>query len=200
MPALQREVAVITGGNSGIGLAVARRFVAEDAFLFITGRRRVSIARRSWSYSQRVRVVSDGRGPSANSGVPANFGTEHWTHAFAHNGPTQVTIAAVVWDMRSRRMPLWKIILVAAALKGRKACAQPADARVRETGKQALSSPFAGMEASLVEVSYPPGGRSAKHRDPGFIVGHALEGQSVSQSIRNSLLAREATRIWQPKR
>jgi len=70
MPALQRKVTVITGGNSGIGLAVARRFVAEDAFLFHTGRRRVSIARRSWSYSQRVSVVSDGRGPSANSGVP----------------------------------------------------------------------------------------------------------------------------------
>ena len=48
-------------------------------------------------------------------------------------------------------MLLWKMILAAAALKGRKACAQPADARVREIGKQALSGPFAGMEASLVE-------------------------------------------------
>lgn len=37
---------------------------------------------------------------------------------------------------------------------------QPADARVREIGKQALSGPFAGMEASLVEVSYLPGRRS----------------------------------------
>jgi hypothetical protein len=112
-----------------------------------------------------------------------NFGTENWTHAFAQNGPTQVTIAIVAWDMRSRQMLLWKIILAAAALKGRKACAQPADARVREIGKQALSGPFAGMEASLMEVSYPPGGRSAEHRHPGFIVGYALEGKSVSQSI-----------------
>src|SRR6202008_826456 len=79
--------------------------------------------------------------------------------------------------MRSRRMLLWKMILPAAALKGRKACAQPADARVREIGKQALSGPFAGMEASLVEVSYPPGGRSAEHRHPGFIVGYVLEGE-----------------------
>ncbi len=46
-----------------------------------------------------------------------------------------------------------------------------------EIGKQALSGPFAGMEASLVEVSYPPGGRSAEHRHPGFIVGYVLEGQ-----------------------
>ena len=73
-------------------------------------------------------------------------------------------------------MLLWKMILAAAALKGRKACAQSADARVREIGKQALSGPFAGMEASL-EVSYPPGGRSAEHRHPGFIVGYVLEGQ-----------------------
>jgi quercetin dioxygenase-like cupin family protein len=74
-------------------------------------------------------------------------------------------------------MLLWKMILAAAALKGRKACAQPADTRVREIGKQALAGPFAGMEASLVEVSYPPGGRSAEHRHPGFIVGYVLEGQ-----------------------
>ena len=106
-----------------------------------------------------------------------NFGTDNWTHMFSKNGPTRVTIAIVAWDMRSRRMLLWKMILAAAALKGRKACAQPADARVREIGKQGLSGPFAGMEASLVEVSYPPGGRSAEHRHPGFIVGYVLEGQ-----------------------
>ena len=74
-------------------------------------------------------------------------------------------------------MLLWKMILAAAALKGRKACARPVDARVREIGKQALSDLFAGMEASLVEVSYPPGGRSAEHRHPGFILGYVLEGQ-----------------------
>src|ERR1051326_2143488 len=79
--------------------------------------------------------------------------------------------------MRSRRTLLWKMIVAAAALKGRKASAQPAEAGVRESGKQALSGPFAGMEASLVEVSYPPGGRSAEHRHPGFIVGYVLEGQ-----------------------
>ena len=36
---LQGKVAVITGGNSGIGLATARQFVAEGAHLFVTGRR-----------------------------------------------------------------------------------------------------------------------------------------------------------------
>jgi NAD(P)-dependent dehydrogenase (short-subunit alcohol dehydrogenase family) len=36
---LEGKTAVVTGGNSGIGLATAQRFAAEGAFVFITGRR-----------------------------------------------------------------------------------------------------------------------------------------------------------------
>jgi NADP-dependent 3-hydroxy acid dehydrogenase YdfG len=36
---LDGKIAVITGGSSGLGLATAQRFVAEGAYVFITGRR-----------------------------------------------------------------------------------------------------------------------------------------------------------------
>ena len=37
---LEGKIAVITGGNSGIGLATAKRFVSDGAYVFITGRRK----------------------------------------------------------------------------------------------------------------------------------------------------------------
>jgi NAD(P)-dependent dehydrogenase (short-subunit alcohol dehydrogenase family) len=36
---LSDKIALVTGGTSGIGLATAKRFVAEGAYVFITGRR-----------------------------------------------------------------------------------------------------------------------------------------------------------------
>ena len=40
---LEGKIAVVTGGNSGIGLATARRFVNEGAHVFITGRRQAEL-------------------------------------------------------------------------------------------------------------------------------------------------------------
>ncbi len=38
MSKLNNKVAVVTGGSSGIGLATARRFIADGARVVITGR------------------------------------------------------------------------------------------------------------------------------------------------------------------
>src|SRR2546428_4085870 len=39
MKKLEGKVALVTGGNSGIGLATAQQLVADGAYVFITGRR-----------------------------------------------------------------------------------------------------------------------------------------------------------------
>lgn len=43
MKKLEGKVALVTGGNSGIGLATAKRFVAEGTYVFITGRRQTEL-------------------------------------------------------------------------------------------------------------------------------------------------------------
>jgi NAD(P)-dependent dehydrogenase (short-subunit alcohol dehydrogenase family) len=40
---LQGKVAVVTGGSTGIGFAIAKAFVAEGAYVFITGRRQSAL-------------------------------------------------------------------------------------------------------------------------------------------------------------
>jgi NAD(P)-dependent dehydrogenase (short-subunit alcohol dehydrogenase family) len=41
---LEGKTALITGGTSGIGLATAKQFVNEGAYVFITGRREPELA------------------------------------------------------------------------------------------------------------------------------------------------------------
>jgi len=44
MGKLDGKIALVTGGSSGIGLAAAKQFVGEGAYVFITGRREPELA------------------------------------------------------------------------------------------------------------------------------------------------------------
>src|SRR5499425_435025 len=57
MGALDGKVAVITGGNSGIGLAAAKRFVEEGAYVFITGRRPSELEKAKADIGNNVTAV-----------------------------------------------------------------------------------------------------------------------------------------------
>src|SRR5258705_4821063 len=63
MTKLEGKTALITGGNSGIGLATAQRFAAEGAYVFITGRRRAEL---DAAVKQIGRNVTDVQGDVAN--------------------------------------------------------------------------------------------------------------------------------------
>jgi len=54
---LEGKVAVITGGSSGIGLATAKRFVAEGAHVFITGRREAELKKAAEEIGSNVSPV-----------------------------------------------------------------------------------------------------------------------------------------------
>jgi NAD(P)-dependent dehydrogenase (short-subunit alcohol dehydrogenase family) len=54
---LEGKVAVVTGGNSGIGLAIAQKFVAEGAYVFITGRRAAELDKAKAAIGNNVTAV-----------------------------------------------------------------------------------------------------------------------------------------------
>jgi NAD(P)-dependent dehydrogenase (short-subunit alcohol dehydrogenase family) len=57
MSKLEHKIALITGGNSGIGLATAKRFVKEGAYVFITGRREPELAAAIKEIGRNVTAV-----------------------------------------------------------------------------------------------------------------------------------------------
>src|SRR4051794_38831942 len=65
MGKLEGKIALITGGNSGIGLATAKQFVNEGAYVFITGRRDPELARAVQEIGRNVAGV---QGDVANLG------------------------------------------------------------------------------------------------------------------------------------
>ena len=64
---LEGKVALVTGGSSGIGLATAERFVAEGAFVYITGRRQAHLG------SAVKKIGSNVKGVQADVSRPADL-------------------------------------------------------------------------------------------------------------------------------
>jgi len=54
---LKGKIALITGGNSGIGLATAKQFVNQGAYVFITGRRESELAAAAKEIGKNVTGV-----------------------------------------------------------------------------------------------------------------------------------------------
>ena len=57
MSKLSGKMALITGGSSGIGLATAQRFVAEGAYVFITGPRQTELDKAKALIGKNVTAV-----------------------------------------------------------------------------------------------------------------------------------------------
>ncbi len=57
MLALNNKVAIITGGSSGIGLAIAKRFVSEGAYVFIASRRQSELDKAVAEIGKNVTAV-----------------------------------------------------------------------------------------------------------------------------------------------
>jgi NAD(P)-dependent dehydrogenase (short-subunit alcohol dehydrogenase family) len=57
MSKLAGKIAVVTGGSSGIGLAAAKKFVDEGAYVFIVGRRRSELDKAKAEIGKNVTVV-----------------------------------------------------------------------------------------------------------------------------------------------
>jgi NAD(P)-dependent dehydrogenase (short-subunit alcohol dehydrogenase family) len=57
MGKLDGKIALVTGANSGIGLATAKRFVSEGAYVFITGRREAELAAAAREIGKNVAGV-----------------------------------------------------------------------------------------------------------------------------------------------
>src|SRR6202453_2318998 len=112
---LQGKIAVITGGTSGIGLATAKLFVKEGAYVFITGRREKELDAAVQAIGRNVKgtlftvqkalaLMNDGGSIILNGSVASVKGTP----AFGVYGATKAALRSFVrtWtsDLKDRHI------------------------------------------------------------------------------------------------
>jgi NAD(P)-dependent dehydrogenase (short-subunit alcohol dehydrogenase family) len=92
---LQDKTALVTGGTSGIGLAVVRRFVNEGAHVIVTGRRQAALDSVEAEFGDRVTAVR------ADASSPGDIATLYGAVAARGTGLDAVHANAGVGELRS---------------------------------------------------------------------------------------------------
>ena len=184
---LEGKAAVVTGGSAGIGLAIARRFVAEGATVFVTGRRQAALDAAVAAIGPQATGV---RGDSANLGdldrlyqtvrdkagrldvVVANAGfgeaaplgaisEEHWEKSFTAN--VKGALFAV-----QKALPLLQdggaIVLIASIITGARSRASPPMPPAR---RRSAASPGNGCSNWRRAASASTSSAPARSRRPG---------------------------------
>jgi len=100
MVKLEGKTALITGGNSGIGLATAKRFVNEGSYVFITGRRDPELA---------TAVKEIGRNVTGVQGDVSNLGDLDRIFAQINREKAKIDIVFANAGIAGLREPLGKI-------------------------------------------------------------------------------------------
>ena len=99
MGALEGKVAVITGGNSGIGLATARRFVKEGAYVFITGRRQEELDKAVSLVGKNVTAV---QGDVSNSTISIDSTMSYGRRRDTSILSSQMPASLILFRLRTR--------------------------------------------------------------------------------------------------
>jgi meso-butanediol dehydrogenase/(S,S)-butanediol dehydrogenase/diacetyl reductase len=153
---LDGQVAVITGAGTGIGAAVAARFVAEGGAVVLVGRRPGPLHEVAAGLGERARAVpADAAAASDMAGVvaaaTAGFGGVDIlvANAGGHGGGTAADIADDAWSASIRAN-------VSTCLVAARACLPEL---IRRRGCAVVVSSIAGLAASPESVGYV----TAKH-------------------------------------
>ena len=117
MGKLDGKVAVVTGGNSGIGLATVRRFALEGAHVFITGRRKAELDAAVKALGPRVTGVQGDVAVLADS-IGSTWSSRSSRAGSTSSSSTRAAASLSRWGRSPRRDPLPRRRIRVLALRG----------------------------------------------------------------------------------